>query len=148
MNKRTAHIVGCFLDIAVIILTWWGCHQISSIITDVNQSVPTISFLNRIGFFIPGLIMPALHAFSVFEHFNPEWVRRRTGALNITAILLLAALIVAAVFVSFNVRRHVESAGYHACEEANTRMTFSKVLVYTIDDPTCQQLIEQKRKKR
>lgn len=145
MSKKTAHIVLCIFDIAVIYVVWWGGHKIGQVVTDVKQSADVISFLDRIGFFVPGIILPLGHGFVIFEHFYPAWVQRRTGLLNVSVILALAVLIVSAFFISSRLQNHVRSAGYHYCEQAGNRLTFSKVLVFTRDAQICRRLVEEKR---
>ncbi len=144
MSKKTAHFVLCIFDVAVLVVVLWGGHKIGQVVTDVKQSADVISFLDRIGFFIPGLILPLGHGFVIFEHFYPGWVRRRVAMLNLSVILVLAALIVSAFFISFRLQNYVESAGYQYCEQAGSRLTFSKILVFTKDAKICRRLIEEK----
>jgi hypothetical protein len=139
MSKKQAHIILFFGDLLALSVIISFYYDFSEIVQEISHQVEMISFSNRMGFFIVGMIVPIGHFLGIVEHFRPEYIKKNYKFLNIGVIVLTIALFAAGFAGSAWIESKVENAGYVYCRKASGASALARTLVYTKNMEICEE---------
>ena len=147
MSKRTAHFILLFFDICCIWGLYVGGNEVQRILSEIHNLAEVIDYVNRVCFFLVGMVVPIIHFLSIIEYFRPNLVHKHILLMNLGVAALVVGLFSGSIFGSFYLTYRLKSAGYVYCRQASGISALAKSVVYTINTDVCEEVAATHRRR-